>query len=325
MDGKEFIKSLPATAIKKREELIFEAIRNKDNHPITWTSIKCCADNHLVEFFVMKDCLRIGHTNPVRVNVSAYTMTQIADYLGLHLQTTKICDLVWMNSIVKISPTIFPPNNAMANTSVMLDHSNKIDAKIGSGEGLIGNVGKHWVTTNKFSIKPDKAANYGWYDKSAPQQCPVPGYNMWQNLGTVHDVYHVDYSQVIRFVQSTVLVNGVEMDIEEIGNDKDLCTAISYEGTIKYWRPPSVPVYGKPDETKLVFNRTLKYGCRGDDVGEWQQFLNDHVTATKADGIFGIGTKTSTIDFQKKNNLVGDGMVGPNTLKKANEILSQPS
>lgn len=65
-----------------------------------------------------------------------------------------------------------------------------------------------------------------------------------------------------------------------------------------------------------VFNptpivRTLRYGMRGDDVKTLQKALN-----IKADGIFGIGTDKAVKDFQKKNKLVVDGLVGKITRAK---------
>lgn len=52
----------------------------------------------------------------------------------------------------------------------------------------------------------------------------------------------------------------------------------------------------------------LKVGSRGKEVKELQEFLN-----IGADGIFGVGTKTSVQKWQANNNLVADGIVGPAT------------
>lgn len=57
--------------------------------------------------------------------------------------------------------------------------------------------------------------------------------------------------------------------------------------------------------------RTLRYGMRGDDVRTLQKALN-----IKADGIFGIGTEKAVKDFQKKNKLTVDGLVGKITKSK---------
>ena len=53
---------------------------------------------------------------------------------------------------------------------------------------------------------------------------------------------------------------------------------------------------------------TLKFGSRGEDVKTLQRLLN-----CEADGIFGKITEEAVKDFQKKNNLTVDGIVGTNT------------
>lgn len=60
-------------------------------------------------------------------------------------------------------------------------------------------------------------------------------------------------------------------------------------------------------EKRLV----LKTGYRGDDVALLQTLLN-----IKADGIFGVKTRQSVIEFQKLHGLRADGIVGPLTWEK---------
>ena len=52
----------------------------------------------------------------------------------------------------------------------------------------------------------------------------------------------------------------------------------------------------------------LKVGSRGVDVKELQEFLG-----LNADGIFGKGTKAAVMEWQAKNGLASDGLVGPAT------------
>ncbi|MGG1571658.1 L,D-transpeptidase family protein [Fictibacillus sp. NRS-1165] len=60
--------------------------------------------------------------------------------------------------------------------------------------------------------------------------------------------------------------------------------------------------------------RTLKYGSRGNDVIVLQNRLNElEFSVGKVDGIFGTGTKTAVIKFQKEKKLVADGIVGTAT------------
>ena len=71
-----------------------------------------------------------------------------------------------------------------------------------------------------------------------------------------------------------------------------------------------------------VFARTLRKGMKGDDVRQLQEFLNEEgYNAGKADGIFGPNTETGLMRFQKAHGLAVDGIAGPKTFAKINEIL----
>ncbi|GAB6151469.1 hypothetical protein JCM17380_02190 [Desulfosporosinus burensis] len=67
-------------------------------------------------------------------------------------------------------------------------------------------------------------------------------------------------------------------------------------------------------------NVLLKVGSTGADVVELQTKLNDvGFNVGKVDGIFGSKTKQGVINFQQAHSLVGDGIVGPLTVKSLNE------
>lgn len=62
--------------------------------------------------------------------------------------------------------------------------------------------------------------------------------------------------------------------------------------------------------------RTLKKGMRGVDVKELQTKLNTRGYSLSIDGIFGKNTRAAILDFQTKNNLYIDGVVGMKTYEK---------
>lgn len=73
-----------------------------------------------------------------------------------------------------------------------------------------------------------------------------------------------------------------------------------------------------PQGNTLCFiTMTLRQGYRGEQVKCLQGFLRGLVV----DGIFGQKTKSSVVEFQKFNNLVPDGIVGPITGGKINDII----
>ena len=65
----------------------------------------------------------------------------------------------------------------------------------------------------------------------------------------------------------------------------------------------------------------LKANSRGESV-KWVQYeLNRYGYNLTVDGIFGIKTTTAVKDFQKKNGLLVDGIVGKNTIKKLKSMI----
>lgn len=65
------------------------------------------------------------------------------------------------------------------------------------------------------------------------------------------------------------------------------------------------------------FSSTLQKGSKGDEVKEWQNFLNSNGYNLTVDGDFGDNTYKATVEWQRKNGLGADGIVGENTWSKA--------
>ena len=59
--------------------------------------------------------------------------------------------------------------------------------------------------------------------------------------------------------------------------------------------------------------KQVSYGSQGSDVTELQKLLNNNGYKLTADGIFGSQTQAAVKDYQKKNGLSVDGIVGNNT------------
>lgn len=59
--------------------------------------------------------------------------------------------------------------------------------------------------------------------------------------------------------------------------------------------------------------KTIQYGSSGEDVKKLQEELNKHGYKLDVDGQFGSKTQSAVKDYQKKNNLSVDGIVGVNT------------
>ena len=65
------------------------------------------------------------------------------------------------------------------------------------------------------------------------------------------------------------------------------------------------------------YNGTIQQGSKGSDVETWQKFLNTQGYNLTVDGDFGGLTLNATKEWQKKNGLADDGVVGELTWGKA--------
>ena len=68
--------------------------------------------------------------------------------------------------------------------------------------------------------------------------------------------------------------------------------------------------------------RQVGYGSTGSAVSKLQTVLNEHGYDLAVDGIFGEKTRAAVRDYQQKNGLKLDGIVGKETW---GSLLAQPS
>ena len=69
-------------------------------------------------------------------------------------------------------------------------------------------------------------------------------------------------------------------------------------------------------ESETAVAAVLRQGARGDEVKEVQRRLKQWgYYSGSVDGVFGTGTRSAVILFQKKNGLTADGVVGKQTYK----------
>jgi len=358
MKGTDILQSLPCQAGQKREDAILEHVRAGHYVDICWSAIKTEFNGHVGSIMVSSDVLKLGEPDDFfRPNVTAATAQKIADELNVLLPTTLICDQCYLQRTAQATPCLQPADpverkrqgypecpdgtTSMSDTPAMAAHSKHVTDKQGQQLGLLCNVGKHWVISNVLLNKPAAtAANYGWFDPNGPYTTNS-GFKCWQPLSTFHNDKHTDYSQVQpRFVGKTMTVDGLEVEIFNVGRDPELWGLVSSEGVVKVWRQRSVPEPGEPEpppteplppnEPDLTFTRLLHLQSprmTGDDVRQWQRFLS-----ITPDSIFGLQTDSATSAFQLSHKdprtdepLAVDGVVGPSTVRSANEVLRQRS
>lgn len=86
---------------------------------------------------------------------------------------------------------------------------------------------------------------------------------------------------------------------------------------------PKAPAPAKAATSTVSFSRTLRNGSRGNDVKSLQaelKKLGHHKGSV--DGIFGSGTRSSVISFQRAQNIAADGIAGSGTFRALNNVLS---
>ena len=92
-----------------------------------------------------------------------------------------------------------------------------------------------------------------------------------------------------------------------------VCLPTVSVGIIKAARAQEPAAY----ETEIIVSAAvLKQGSKGDEVKEVQRRLKLWgYYKGSVDGVFGAGTRSAVISFQKKNGLTADGVVGKSTYK----------
>jgi N-acetyl-anhydromuramyl-L-alanine amidase AmpD len=248
MKASELMRDWPSRG-PEREARVVQAIKDGHFLPIEWQAVEVSRMGHRGKFWIARDALMVGEPgDAVRVNVSPRTAQEVCDMLGASLPTTFILDEVVRQCGVTVEPRIQPPDTAtrtmkglspyMDDTWAMVKHSDDVEKALAAATQpprIISNVGKHWVLSNRISSSVGKAANYGWYTRSAPYRS-ASGFKMWQTLGTQHNDQHVDYSQCLQPVSLTMEADGTEMRLPEVAAHQDLWCLVSDEGPLKVLR-----------------------------------------------------------------------------------------
>lgn len=234
--------------VKQREDLIVAAVAQGALDPPEWTTITSYYQGRRAEIDVTKDALTILG---VRFDVTAEGAQRIADQLHAILPTPRVLQLIWEQADVRLKPCTLPADAAMASTARMIEHSSCVDRRIAGRKGLVANVGKYWVLTNRLAEKRNVAANYGWFVKG---QRPI------QTVGTRHDTAHTDYSQVLRLIKPTIRVDGREVDIRQVGRSPELWGLVSDEGPLFVWRASKHGAAPSPDDGPVAVAPPPKAG-----------------------------------------------------------------
>ncbi len=243
LDGDAFIKKISALDLAARDELIAKEFLS--GNTLNFLR-KLCAVNatnvaygktNVATFFVTPEYVTIGSDeNYFLAPISPGTAQQIADKLGCILPTRKMVDTIYAAAQLKLEPSPIPPTAAMTTVPVFAQHNETIRAQrmalmdahpLGA---LVAGHKKDVVISARLASVTNKVAIYGWHRTNGIAIQP---------LYVGHTAAWVDYSQCIRLVSQTMLVNGQKKSVAEVLGDAKLCGLISDEGVITNARYPA--------------------------------------------------------------------------------------
>jgi hypothetical protein len=259
---------------------ILDLIRAVKGIHVSWGMILSEHKGHQLKISVFRDAMKfdgvpamtwtrkpVPETHPdhgktyngVRLPVTAVEMQQIADICGCMMLTPKVVDLIWLEagkSGLQFESVVNVHGQIVAEADIHKVHE-AIEAAIakagGDKGGILDSVGKYWVICNamlagKFTAQQKQAVNYGWPTRGQGNGPGVTGkVNVWQRIGSQHDVGHWDPSQTIRLMYRTAMLlkagetEWTEVDLYDIATDPELADLISHEGPMKVTRQQGVP------------------------------------------------------------------------------------
>lgn len=238
--GKAFGDAMPEQG-DAREEYILDAVRN--GHGIfEWGEVVSTANGHTARIPVMRKALAIGVPgDSLRVSVKFPTAQRIADEIGATMLTPHVSNLIAKQASVKPAPRpqqAWVADDTMAKTKRLKEYDAIIDSVVpADAQGLIANEGKNWVITKRNWTDPDlnkrhNGANHGWYISS--------GKGLIQDRGLVHNLDHVDYSQLLVLMAPIIEVDGQPMHVANVLGSPEFAPLLSDEGTLPGARHPDL-------------------------------------------------------------------------------------
>jgi hypothetical protein len=201
--------------------------------PVTITHIAGGSTNSAT-FFVTPDYLAVGTDDDFfRTPMTPATAQRIADNIDCILPTRKMVDAIYNAAEVKLAPLPIPPSAAMTTVPVFALHNEMVRtqrlASLAAHPpgALVAGHQKDVVICPQLAGAPGKVAIYGWHRTNGAAIQPL-------YLG--HSAAWVDYSQCIRLVQQSMILNGATTTVAQVLADPKLCDLLSDQGVVKHPR-----------------------------------------------------------------------------------------
>lgn len=239
-DGSEFARQITGLSIEEREEAVIREILS-GNVPSFSRTLKAIriqetlnSTNYEIVIFVACEYLAIGSDhNYLYMPMTPSTAQDLADSLECSLPTKKLVDIIYERADNSLRPQPIPPSNAMTTVPVFQQHTDSIrhqylkKGKVRSADKIVAGHKKDIILSNKI-YDPDRSSGcvviYGWHQ--AKNQAIQPVYNG-------HADWYADYSHGVRLIFKTALLNGKQVNLEEILKDAEMSYLLNREGVIE--------------------------------------------------------------------------------------------
>ena len=221
--------------------------------------------NHTVTYYVAPDYMAIGSDEDYFLEPMTPILAQrLTDLLGCSLPTRKMVNDIWTKAAVKLAPAPIPPSAEMITVPVFDQHNSMVRTQrlqqiaahpLGA---LVGGDKKDVVIStliynNLHTGVPKPVVIYGWHY--------LDGTHI-QNEYNGHGETYADYSHGIRFVQNSILVDGVPTTIAKVLTNPTLSPLLSDEGVITVPRYTVAPL--SPVIITQPYSRAVKPGANID-------------------------------------------------------------
>lgn len=187
-------------------------------------------EHHVLTFFATPEYLAIGSdADYLIVPMSPGCSQALADALRCSLPTRKMVDDIYSAAELKLAPAPIPPSAEMTTVAVFSNHNANVWRQrtqhlathpLGA---LVAGHKKDVVLAAGLAASPGKVAIYGWHQRNGK---PI------QPLYLGHSASWVDYSQCVRLVSQSVIVDGQPRKLSEVLAAPELAGLLSDEGVL---------------------------------------------------------------------------------------------
>lgn len=239
--GAEITREIRALGPSAREERIYAEISRgnvpgwlRQLRPVEVTG-EVDGQEHRMTYWVTPDYLAVGSDSDYfLIPLSAQTGQRVADLVGGSLPTPRMVDAIWEAADLRVEPIRIRPDEFRSTVRYFRRHDNLIKGQrylhdVPEGAFVAGHK-LDVVVTSALSERPGEIALYGWHRSTG--QVIQPLY-----IGATDSM--AIFSQGIRLVDRSVVVDGVKRDLWEVLSDPGLAQILSEDGVIAQARYPA--------------------------------------------------------------------------------------